>query len=159
MNTEIFENFFKTTIFKTKPNRLILSAVDYAAAENEMEKDEAKLTSSVKWRDPASVNFARANAGKILNNLLPAKVSKRKRTLEECAWDFVSKDKSKKRVTGILHDVKAKKSLPQIARSCIFATCKRMMGRISLLLNFRTSKKHLAWIFRTGNTLCRVLKS
>ena len=109
MNTEIFENFFKTTIFKTKPNRLILSAVDYAAAENEMEKDEAKLTSSVKWRDPASVNFARANAGKILNNLLPAKVSKRKRTLEECAWDFVSKDKSKKRVTGILHDVKAKK--------------------------------------------------
>lgn len=110
MNTEIFENFFKTTIFKTKPNRLILSAVDYAAAENEMEKDEAKLTSSVKWRDPASVNFARANAGKILNNLLPAKVSKRKRTLEECAWDFVSKDKSKKRVTGILHDVKAKKN-------------------------------------------------
>lgn len=109
MNTEIFENFFKTTVFKTKPNRMILSAVDYAAAENEMEKDEAKFTSSQKWRDLASVNFVRANTGRILNDLLPAKVSKRKRTLEECAWDFVSSDKTKKRITGILHDVNAKK--------------------------------------------------
>lgn len=110
MNAEIFENFFKTTVFKTKPNSLILSAVDYAAAENEIEKDEAKFTSSAKWLVPASVNFAKANKETILKNLLPAKVSKRKRALAKCAWDFVLVDETTRRgITGILHDVKNKK--------------------------------------------------